>query len=139
MGDIPHYDEEMATPETIVTNRDMLTDTLLSTEGAPHYPGMTHRHQLADTVVNGFSADPLRALQSESLITAGDPLSGIAAVHYRHRCPIRQVMGINTPFMDLPPIYASPGERNDDVSVAEMAQRHLAVTPYCAVLAARLP
>ncbi len=44
----------MATPETIVTNRDMLTDTLLSTEGAPHYPGMTHRHQLADTVVNGF-------------------------------------------------------------------------------------
>ncbi len=26
-GDIPHYDEEMATPETIVTNRDMLTDT----------------------------------------------------------------------------------------------------------------
>ncbi|KDT93914.1 aec23 domain protein [Escherichia coli 3-267-03_S1_C2] len=47
----------MATPETIVTNRDMLTDTLLSTEGAPHYPGMTHRHQLADTVVNGFSAD----------------------------------------------------------------------------------
>lgn len=25
-GDIPHYDEEMATPETIVTNRDMLTD-----------------------------------------------------------------------------------------------------------------
>lgn len=56
-GDIPHYDEEMATPETIVTNRDMLTDTLLSTEGAPHYPGMTHRHQLADTVVNGFSAD----------------------------------------------------------------------------------
>lgn len=78
-GDIPHYDEEMATPETIVTNRDMLTDTLLSTEGTPHYPGMTHRHQLADTVVNGFSADPLQALQSESLITTGDPLSGIAA------------------------------------------------------------
>ncbi|WP_096261615.1 type VI secretion system-associated FHA domain protein TagH, partial [Escherichia coli] len=37
--------------------------------------------------------------------------------------------GINTPFMNLPPIYASPGDRNDDVSVAEMAQRHLAVTP----------
>ena len=28
-GDIPHYDEEMATPETIVTNRDMLTDSRL--------------------------------------------------------------------------------------------------------------
>lgn len=41
--------------------------------------------------------------------------------------------------MNLPPIYASPGDRNDDVSVAEMAQRHLAVTPYCAVSAVRLP
>lgn len=129
-GDIPHYDEEMATPETIVTNRDMLTDTLLSTEGTPHYPGMTHRHQLADTVVNGFSADPLQALQSESLITTGDPLSGIAAV--RPSAPLSDPAsngGINTPFMDLPPIYASPGDRNDDVSAAEMAQRHLAVTP----------
>lgn len=129
-GDIPHYDEEMATPETIVTNRDMLTDTLLSTEGAPHYPGMTHRHQLADTVVNGFSTDPLQALQSESLITTGDPLSGIAAV--RPSAPLSDPAsngGINTPFMDLPPIYASPGDRNDDFPVAEMAQRHLAVTP----------
>ncbi|EOA2569393.1 type VI secretion system-associated FHA domain protein TagH [Escherichia coli] len=129
-GDIPHYDEEMATPETIVTNRDMLTDTLLSTEGTPHYPGMTHRHQLADTVVNGFSADPLQALQSESLITTGDPLSGIAAV--RPSAPLSDPAsngGINTPFMDLPPIYASPGDHNDDVSAAEMAQRHLAVTP----------
>lgn len=99
-GDIPHYDEEMATPETIVTNRDMLTDTLLSTEGAPHYPGMTHRHQLADTVVNGFSADPLQALQSESLITTGDPLSGIAAV--RPSAPLSDPAsngGINTPFI----------------------------------------
>lgn len=94
------------------------------------YPGMTHRHQLADTVVNGFSADPLQALQSESLITTGDPLSGIAAV--RPSAPLSDPAsngGINTPFMDLPPIYASPGDRNDDVSAAEMAQRHLAVTP----------
>lgn len=85
-GDIPHYDEEMATPETIVTNRDMLTDTL--------------------------------------------PLSGIAAV--RPSAPLSDPAsngGINTPFMDLPPIYASPGDRNDDVSAAEMAQRHVAVTP----------
>lgn len=134
-GDIPHYDEEMATPETIVTNRDMLTDTLLSTEGAPHYPGMTHRHQLADTVVNGFSADPLQALQSESLITTGDPLSGIAAV--RPSAPLSDPAsngGINSPFMDLPPIYASPGDRNDDVSAAEMAQSD-GRTPLAAVSA----
>ncbi|MFP1558218.1 hypothetical protein ACLB1T_18355 [Escherichia coli] len=78
-GDIPHYDEEMATPETIVTNRDMLTDTLLSTEGTPHYPGMTYQPQLADTA-NGFLPIHSEGLQSESLITTGDPLSGIAAV-----------------------------------------------------------
>ncbi|MFO6485289.1 type VI secretion system-associated FHA domain protein TagH [Escherichia coli] len=96
----------------------------------PHYPGMTHRHQLADTVVNGFSADPLQALQSESLITTGDPLSGIAAV--RPSAPLSDPAsngGINTPFINMPAHYASPGDRNDDVSAAEMAQRHLAVTP----------
>lgn len=139
-GDIPHYDEEMATPETIVTNRDMLTDTLLSTEGTPHYPGMTHRHQLADTVVNGFSADPLQALQSESLITTGDPLSGIAAVRYRHRCPIRQVMGgsilrlwICRPFMPAPAIVMTTSLRQ------KWRNATLRSPPYCAVLAARLP
>ncbi len=129
-GDAPHYDETMITPETIVTNRDILTDTLLSTEGAPHYPGMTYRHQLADTVVNGFSADPLQALQSESLVTTDAPLSGIATV--RPSVPLSDPAGnggINTPFMDLPPIYARPGDRSDDLSPTEMAQRHLAVTP----------
>ncbi|EEW3330860.1 type VI secretion system-associated FHA domain protein TagH [Escherichia albertii] len=129
-GDAPHYDETMITPETIVTNRDILADTLLSTEGAPHYPGMTYRHQLADTVVNGFSADPLQALQSESLVTTDAPLSGIATV--RPSAPLSDPAGnggINTPFMDLPPIYARPDDRSDDLSPTEMAQRHLAVTP----------
>jgi predicted component of type VI protein secretion system len=45
----------MAAPETIVTNRDRLADALLTTDGQPAYPGMPQRHQLADTVVNGFS------------------------------------------------------------------------------------
>ena len=53
-GEMWHHDEEMATPETIVTNHDMLTDTLLSTNGTPEYPGMPQRHQLADTVVTAF-------------------------------------------------------------------------------------
>lgn len=75
---VPKTDGQTAEVE-LPLNMLVVGDTLLSTEGAPHYPGMTHRHQLADTVVNGFSADPLQALQSESLITTGDPLSGIAA------------------------------------------------------------
>lgn len=129
-GKMWHYDEEMATPETIVTNHDMLTDTLLSTDGTPEYPGMPQRHQLADTVVNGFSVDPLQALQSERLTTRNDPLAGIAPV--RPSAPLSDPAvngGINTPFMDLPSMYASPQDQEEDISPAEMAQRHLAVTP----------
>ena len=129
-GEMWHYDEEMATPETIVTNHDMLTDTLLSTNGTPEYPGMPQRHQLADTVVNGFSVDPLQALHSERLTTGNDPLAGIAPV--RPSAPLSDPAvsgGINTPFMDLPSMYASPQAPEEDISPAEMAQRHLAVTP----------
>ena len=129
-GEMWHYDEEMATPETIVTNHDMLTDTLLSTNGTPEYPGMPQRHQLADTVVNGFSVDPLQALHSERLTTGNDPLAGIAPV--RPSAPLSDPAvsgGINTPFMDLPSMYASPQAPEEDISPAEMAPRHLAVTP----------
>ncbi|ELW2864670.1 type VI secretion system-associated FHA domain protein TagH [Salmonella enterica] len=129
-GEMWHYDEEMATPETIVTNHDMLTDTLLSTDGTPEYPGMPQRHQLADTVVNGFSVDPLQALQSERLTTGNDPLAGSAPI--RPSAPLSDPAvngGINTPFMDLPSMYADPQAPEEDISPAEMAQRHLAVTP----------
>ncbi|EAW9328924.1 type VI secretion system-associated FHA domain protein TagH [Salmonella enterica] len=127
-GKLVSYSEQMAAPETIVTNRDRLADTLLTTDGQPAYPGMPHRHQLADTVVNGFSTDPLQALRAESLTTTGDLLSGgvsSAAVSD----PVKD-NEINTPFMDLPPLYADPqGSNDNDTSPAEMAQRHLAATP----------
>ncbi|MEG1112271.1 MAG: type VI secretion system-associated FHA domain protein TagH [Hafnia sp.] len=129
-GKMRHYDEEMATPETIVSNHDMLTDTLLSTDGTPEYPGMPQRHQLADTVVNGFSVDPLQALQSERLTTRNDPLLGITPTH--SSAPLSDAAangGINTPFMDLPSMYADPQDHEEETSPAEMAQRHLAVAP----------
>ncbi|QLR76050.1 type VI secretion system-associated FHA domain protein TagH [Citrobacter freundii] len=126
-----HYDEEMATPETIVSNHDILSDTLLSTDGAPEYPGMPSHHQLADTVVNGFSTDPLQALRTESLTTRDDLLAAIAPA--RPSAPLSDPVtygGINTPFMDLPSMYADPQDRDDDaISQADAAQRHLAVTP----------
>lgn len=127
-GKTRHYDEEMATPETIVSNHDMLTNTLLSTDGTPEYPGMPHRHQLADTVVNGFSVDPLQVLQSEKLTTGNDPLFGIT----RSSAPLSDAAangGINTLFMDLPSMYADPQDHEEETSPAEMAQRHLAVVP----------
>ncbi|EDU6369954.1 TPA: type VI secretion system-associated FHA domain protein TagH [Salmonella enterica subsp. houtenae] len=127
-GKLVSYSEQMAAPETIVTNRDRLADTLLTTDGQPAYPGMPHRHQLADTVVNGFSTDPLQALRAESLTTTGDLLSG-GASSAPVSVPVKD-NEINTPFMDLPPLYADPqGSNNNDTSPAEMAQRHLAATP----------
>ncbi|EBU4214779.1 type VI secretion system-associated FHA domain protein TagH [Salmonella enterica subsp. enterica] len=126
-GKLVSYSEQMAAPETIVTNRDRLADALLTTDGQPAYPGMPRMHQLADTVVNSFSADPLQALRTESLTVAGDPLSGIVPA----RSPVSDRDGvIDTPFMDLPPLYPDPLAGNDDAaSPADRAQLHLAVTP----------
>lgn len=132
-GGIRHYDEEMATPETIVSNHDILSDTLLSTDGAPEYPGMPSRHQLADTIVNGFSTDPLQALRTESLTTRDDPLATVTSV--RPSVPLSDPVthgGINTPFMDLPSMYASADQQDGEdntISLTDAAQRHLAVTP----------
>lgn len=126
-GKLITYSEQMAAPETIVTNRDRLADSLLTTDGQPAYPGMPQRHQLADTVANSFSADPLQALQAESLTVAGDPLSGI--VPTRSSAPVRDGV-IDKPFMDLPPVYPDPQEKHDDsVNPTDIAQLHLAVTP----------
>lgn len=121
------YDERMATPETIVMNRDSLAETLLTTEGQPEYPGMPFRHQLAPTVAHGFSGDPLQALQSEILTATQDPLFSMRAS--RSDPPLSDLTGnhgINTPFMDLPPGNA---RMDNEDEFAAMAHYHLAVTP----------
>lgn len=118
------YDEQMATPESIVTQRDGLVDALISTDGQPEYPGMQQRHHLSSTVANSFSSDPLQVLQSESLTVA-------STAYGQRTVPLSDLQargGIDTAFMDLPPVYADPREE-DEFSPAEMAQKHLAVTP----------
>lgn len=126
-GKLVSYSEQMAAPETIVTNRDRLADALLTTDGQPAYPGMPRMHQLADTVSNSFSADPLLALQMESLTVAGDPLTGIVPV--RSSVPDRDGV-IDTPFMNLPPQYPDQQTCHEDTaSPKDTAQLHLAVTP----------
>lgn len=118
------YDEQMATPESIVTQRDGLVDALISTEGQPEYPGMQQRHQLTSTVVNSFSSDPLQVLQSESLTAA-------PAAYGQRTVPLSDLQtngGLDTSFMDLPPVYADPRD-DDEFSAAQTAQKHLAVTP----------
>ncbi|HDR2754448.1 type VI secretion system-associated FHA domain protein TagH [Enterobacter sp. RHBSTW-00175] len=120
------YDEQMATPESIVTHRESLVEALISTDGQPEYPGMQPRHQLTSNVVNSFSSDPLQVLQSESLTTASP-----AATYGQRTVPLSDLKangGIDMSFMDLPPVYADPRE-GDEFSPEEMAQKHLAVTP----------
>ncbi|MEG1112416.1 MULTISPECIES: type VI secretion system-associated FHA domain protein TagH [Citrobacter] len=119
------YGEQMATPESIVTQRDSLVEALISTDGQPEYPGMQQRHHLTSTVVNSFSSDPLQVLQSESLTTAPQNIA-----YGQRTVPLSDQKangGIDMSFMDLPPVYADP--RDDEFATAEMAQKHLAVTP----------
>lgn len=120
------YDQQMATPESIVMQREGLVDTLLSTDGQPEYPGMQQRHQLSSTVANGFSSDPLQVLQSESLT-----MTQQTAIYDQRNVPLSDRQhngGIDTAFMDLPPVYAEPRDE-DEFSPAEMAKTHLAMTP----------
>ncbi|WP_368543495.1 type VI secretion system-associated FHA domain protein TagH [Enterobacter soli] len=120
------YDEQMATPESIVTQRDGLVDALISTDGQPEYPGMQMRHQLNATVVNAFSSDPLQVLQSENLTTVA------ADADYGQRTvPLSDLKangGIDVAFMDLPPVYADPRDE-DEFSPSAMAPKHLALSP----------
>ncbi|BBV65326.1 hypothetical protein STW0522KLE44_17140 [Klebsiella sp. STW0522-44] len=118
------YDEQMAAPESIVNHRDSLTETLMSTEGQPDYSGLPYRHQLTATVANAFSTDPLQVLQSETLTTAAAGAFGQPTVPLSD---LKAGGGIDTPFMDLPPVYTSP--HDEALSSAETVQRHLAVTP----------
>lgn len=120
------YDEQMATPESIVTQRDGLVDALMSTDGQPEYPGMQMRHQMTATVVNSFSSDPLQVLQSENLTTMST-----SAEHGPRTVPLSDLKangGIDMSFMDLPPVYATPRDE-DEFSHADMAPRHLALSP----------
>lgn len=129
-GKLVSYSEQMAAPETIVSNRERLADTLLSTVGQPAYPGILHRHQLADTVANGYSSDPLQALQTESLTTASDLLSGRSTA--RFSSPLNeqpQQRGGDNHFMDLPSAYGDSNDQTDPDYTVDIAQLHLAVTP----------
>lgn len=128
-GEISRYDEQMATPETIVMNRDSLVNTLLTTDGQPHYPGMSIQHDIAPTVAHGFSSDPLQVLQTESLTdrtgaynptTTTPPMSDLT-----------ESGGIDHRFMDLPSANArqNTSEHSDEFSQENMNHRHLALSP----------
>ncbi|HEX4504028.1 MAG TPA: type VI secretion system-associated FHA domain protein TagH [Scandinavium sp.] len=122
------YEEQMAAPESIVNSHDSLADTLLSTDNQPAYPGMPHRHQLGATVANAFSVDPLQVLQTESLVPRDEQDRFSSRSHRAPQSDLKPNGGIDTAFMDLPPVYANPRD-DDEFEAEDITQRHLALTP----------
>lgn len=140
VGNIAHYEEQMATPETIVTNREQLT-ALLTTEDQPEYAEVTVYRETAPTVAGSFTRDPLAALQTESLTVGGN-------THFtagRDPLPLTPPMsdlaengGLDNHFMDLPPVEGDIPDTGPGDGV-DMSQRHVAVTPLMRGLDCALP
>lgn len=152
LGEAVDYELQNATPETIVMNRDQLTETLLTTEGQPSYQNSLPYQNIAPSVVNSFSQDPLAALQKESLTTHHASFSAFdepSLMQYTHRvqpeAPDSDVVskgGIDNHFMDLPDIQQLHGERDEKSyrdREAAFKYTHVAVSPLMRGLGCALP
>lgn len=139
IGSIVHYEEQMAAPETIVTNSDRLTD-LLATDGQPEYAEATIYRETAPTIASGFTRDPLAALQAESL-TTGDNSYSISGLEPLSLAPpmsdLAEKGGLDNHFMDLPPVETH--DAPDAATQIDMARQHVAVTPLMRGLGCALP
>ncbi|EDT2963765.1 type VI secretion system-associated FHA domain protein TagH [Salmonella enterica subsp. enterica] len=136
VGNVVHYEKQMAAPETIVTNSDRLTD-LLITEGQPEYTDATIYRETAPTVAGGFTQDPLAALQAESLTVSGNNHFLMGHESLLMTPPMSDIAekgGLDSHFMDLPPVKNDTPETEPD-----MARRHVAVTPLMRGLDCTLP
>jgi len=136
VGNVTHYEEQMAAPETIVTNSDRLTD-LLITEGQPEYADATIYRETAPTIAGGFTQDPLAALQAESLTVSGKDHFVTGHKSLSMSPPMSDLAekgGLDNHFMDLPPIEVDTPDAEPD-----MARRHVAVTPLMRGLGCTLP
>lgn len=152
LGDEVNYDMQNVTPETIVMNRDQLTETLLTTDGQPAYQNTMPYRETAPTLVNSFSQDPLAALQKESLTTLHAEFSAFddpSYMQYSHRIhptapgsDISPNGGIDNPFMDLPDTRNNPYTlSNDEVGRQnnDLTYRHVAITPLMRGLGHAVP
>lgn len=152
LGEAVDYEMQNATPETIVMNRDRLTEALLTTDGQPSYQSSLPYQEIAPSVVNSFSQDPLAALQKESLTTQHASFSAFdepSLMQYSHRiqpvAPDSDIAtrgGIDNHFMDLPDIQQRHGERDEESyreRKATLSYTHVAVSPLMRGLNCALP
>lgn len=139
-GNIAQYEEQMATPETIVSNSEQLT-ALLTTEGQPKYADTTVYRETATTVASNFTRDPLAALQTESLISAGNSPVASGQESLSLTPPMADPVGkggLDYHFLDLPDVENTIQDTQrgagDDVS-----RQHIAVSPLMRGLECALP
>jgi len=152
LGEGADFDLQNTTPETIVMNRDRLAETLLTTEGQPSYQSTLPYREIAPTVVNGFSQDPLAALQKENLTTHHATFSAFeepSLMQYTHHVPltapgsdVANKVGIDNHFMDLPDIQnlrTDKDEKSHQNHVNDLTYHHVAVAPLMRGLSHALP
>lgn len=152
LGEGADFDLQNATPETIVMNRDRLAETLLTTEGQPSYQSTLPYREIAPSVVNGFSQDPLAALQKENLTTHHATFSAFeepSLMQYTHHVPltapgsdVAHKGGIDNHFMDLPDIQnlrTDKDEKSHQNHVNDLTYHHVAVSPLMRGLSHALP
>lgn len=150
LGQVVDYERENATPETIVMNRDQLTETLLTTEGQPTYQSTLPYQEIAPSVVNGFSQDPLSALKRETLTTHHASFSAFDEPMYQHYEPRMTLTppasdasakgGMDNHFMDLPDIHTLHAEKKpENERQHDLTYQHVAVSPLMRGLDCALP
>ncbi|AHG19552.1 phosphopeptide-binding protein [Chania multitudinisentens RB-25] len=144
------FDPLMVSPESLVSSYSNPLDAMMEGGATPVH--QVQNSQLATTIVNSFSHDPLRVLETESLTTHGSLTATLEAEHSlqqdRYRNPLfssplsdtAKDSAMDQEFLDLPQIsnFLS-GQKDRSNSDNEMKQQHVAITPLMRGLDAQLP
>ncbi|MTD26533.1 type VI secretion system-associated FHA domain protein TagH [Erwinia sorbitola] len=140
-------DALMASPESLVSSFHNPLEAMLEGGSSRASHGKTE-NQLAETVENGSSHDPLHALQNETL-TSRQPDSASdssQSLHQDHSftplfsAPLSDVAsssGMVQDFIDLPQI--KPSANRHDLPDGDMEPQHIAITPLMRGMSARIP
>ncbi len=142
-------DPLMVSPESLVSSYSNPLEAMMegaTPQAAQHEPD----GRLAATVVNGFSHDPLRVLETESL-TTHEPLTASSGIDQtlqqdRYRNPLfssplsdsAKDSAMDQEFIELPQIssFLSGQQKQPD---GKMEQQHVAITPLMRGFDAQLP
>lgn len=135
-------------PESLVSNYSNPLEAMM--EGVVSGPSSHHQHAgLATTVVNSFSHDPLRVLESENLTTYNtfstssdldqilnkdaysSPQDSLLSDNGRNKA-------MDQEFLDLPHISSYPNELKNDPD-DKLEQQYVAITPLMRGFGAQLP